>query len=416
MNLELVRGMRDVIGEEAEAQRKFEESSASILGRLGYQEVKLPSIEYYDLLAAKAGDELLDSLYEFQDKGGRRVALTPELTASAARLYVMKLRNLPKPVKIWYVGPCFRYDEPQRGRYRQFTQLGVELYGSSSPLADAEVAYLSLGLLKAVGIKAYLKVGNISFMRTLLEDFGLSGSDLNKAIRLIDHGKYDEVIGALKGNGKDVLTSVIGSPSIRSDLDHWERVTEDLFPSAYNGLRRLRQIVGLLRAMDPNMDVRVDVAFARGIAYYTDFIFEALTPGVEESLLGGGRYDNLISDLGGPVTPAVGFAVGVDRVALSMATGKASKHVLIAAIDEQSMEKAARAFGLLVSSNFSVELLPFVVGIREALEVALKGSYEKLVIAGAREGPNRFAVRDLRTREQTEVEEGSLFSVLGEKA
>ncbi|HEV50955.1 MAG TPA: histidine--tRNA ligase [Thermoprotei archaeon] len=413
MNFELVRGMRDVIGAEARSQRKFEETSSLILDRFGYQEVKLPSIEYYDLLAAKAGEELLDSLYEFEDRGGRKVALTPELTASAARLYVMKFRDLPKPVKIWYIGPCFRYDEPQRGRYRQFTQLGIEVYGSSSPLADAEVAYLSLRLLKAVGIKAYLKVGNISFMRSLLEESGIKGRDLNKAIREIDHGRYEEVMGLLDEDGKKMLKDMINSPDSRSDLDRWEAVAKDRFPSAYEGLRRLRQVLVMMRAMDPQLDVKIDVAFARGIAYYTDFIFEAIIPGTEGSLLGGGRYDNLVSDLGGPVTPAVGFAVGVDRVALSMAPVSEAKQVLIAAIDDQSLEKAARAFGIISNAEVHVDLLPGVVSVREALERAIKGSYHKLVIAGAREGPDHFAIRDIKAHEQVEADGASLLSQLG---
>ncbi len=405
--------MRDVIGPEAKSQRKFEEMSSLILDRLGYQEVKLPSIEYYDLLAAKAGEELLDSLYEFEDRGGRKVALTPELTASAARLYTMKLRDLPKPVKIWYVGPCFRYDEPQKGRYRQFTQLGVEVYGSSSPLADAEVAYVSSRLLRAVGIKAYLKVGNISFMRSLLEGSGVRGRDLSKAIREIDHGRYEDVMGLLNEDGKKMLKEMVDSPESRSDLDRWEGVAKDRFPSAYEGLRRLRQVLVMMRAMDPQLEVKVDVAFARGIAYYTDFIFEAVVPGTEGSLLGGGRYDNLISDLGGPATPAVGFAVGVDRVALSMSPVAETKQVLVVAIDDQSLEKAARAFGILSNADVRVELLPGVVPIREALERALKGSYQKLVIAGAREGPDRFAIRDMKAHEQVEASEASLLRQLG---
>ncbi len=250
-------------------------------------------------------------------------------------------------------------------------------------------------------------------MRSLLEESEIRGRDLGKAIREIDHGRYEEVMGLLNEDGKKMLKEMVDSPDSRSDLDRWEAAAKDRFPLAYEGLRRLRQVLVMMRAMDPQLEVKIDIAFARGIAYYTDFIFEAVVPGTEGSLLGGGRYDNLVSDLGGPATPAVGFAVGVDRVALSMAPASEAKQILIAAIDNQSLEKAARAFGIISNADVRVELLPGVVPIREALERAIKGSYQKLVIAGAREGPGRFAIRDIKAHEQVEASETSLLSQLG---
>jgi len=410
MKLELVRGMRDVVGDEAVAQRVFKERAASLLDSAGYQEVILPSIEYYDLIAAKAGQELLDSLYEFMDRGGRKVALTPELTASATRLYVTRFRDAPKPVKLWYVGPCFRYDEPQRGRYRQFTQLGVEVFGSSSPLADAEVVFIAASLLKSIGIDTWLKVGNISFLRALLQDSGLEGSGMLSAIRSLDHGRYEEVEGSLNARGKKIMEELMGSR--KGDLDYWEGIAESELPSAVHGLRRLKKVVELIRAMLPAVEINVDVSFARGLAYYTDFIFEAYSHSMGEALLGGGRYDNLVEELGGPPTPAVGFATGVDRVALLVKAPEVEKVALVVPLDEDSLGKAGKAFSAVSGRPGRHEMVPGPMSARDAIERALKGSFHYVVLAGNREGPEEVVLRDLSSRTQKTVKLKELAQAL----
>jgi len=399
MKLELVRGMRDIIGYEALAQREFEKRAADFLAGVGYEEVKLPSIEYYDLIAAKAGQELLDSLYEFEDKGGRKVALTPELTASATRLYLTKFRNAPKPVKLWYTGSCFRYDEPQRGRYRQFTQLGVEVFGSSSPLADSEVAFVAANLLKKIGINATLKVGNISFIRSLLAGSGLAGEKLLLAIREVDHANYEAVKSMLNPKGKAIIDQLMGEK--KSDLNYWETSSLTEIPSAVPGIRRLKRVVELLKIMLPDTKINADLSFARGLAYYTDFIFEAFSEGMNEALLGGGRYDELVAELGGPPTPAVGFAIGVDRIALLVKDLSIKKKALIVPLDDASLDKAALAFSRLSQEGGGFELMPFPISVREAIERALKSSYDTVILAGSRERPNEVVVKNLVSRSQS---------------
>ena len=399
MKLELVRGMHDIIGYEALAQREFEKRAADFLAGVGYEEVKLPSIEYYDLIAAKAGQELLDSLYEFEDKGGRKVALTPELTASATRLYLTKFRNAPKPVKLWYTGSCFRYDEPQRGRYRQFTQLGVEVFGSSSPLADSEVAFVAANLLKKIGINATLKVGNISFIRSLLAGSGLAGEKLLLAIREVDHANYEAVKSMLNPKGKAIIDQLMGEK--KSDLNYWETSSLTEIPSAVPGIRRLKRVVELLKIMLPDTKINADLSFARGLAYYTDFIFEAFSEGMNEALLGGGRYDELVAELGGPPTPAVGFAIGVDRIALLVKDLSIKKKALIVPLDDASLDKAALAFSRLSQEGGGFELMPFPISVREAIERALKSSYDTVILAGSRERPNEVVVKNLVSRSQS---------------
>ncbi|MGC8674677.1 MAG: histidine--tRNA ligase [Thermoprotei archaeon] len=399
MKLELVRGMRDIIGYEALAQREFEKRAADFLAGVGYEEVKLPSIEYYDLIAAKAGQELLDSLYEFEDKAGRKVALTPELTASATRLYLTKFRNAPKPVKLWYTGSCFRYDEPQRGRYRQFTQLGVEVFGSSSPLADSEVAFVAANLLKKIGINATVKVGNISFIRSLLADSGLFGEKLLLAIREVDHANYEAVKSMLNPKGKAIIDQLMGEK--KSDLNYWETLSSTEIPSAVPGIRRLKRVIELLKIMLPDTKINVDLSFARGLAYYTDFIFEAFSEGVNEALLGGGRYDELVAELGGPPTPAVGFAIGVDRIALLVKDLNIKKKALIVPLDDASLDKAALTFSRLSQDGDGFELMPIPLSVREAIERALKSSYDTVILAGSREGPNEVVVKNLVSRSQS---------------
>lgn len=407
MKLENVRGMRDIWGEEAENQRELEIRAGEYLSSLGYESVRLPSIEFYELIAAKAGPELLDSLYEFKDKGGRSVALTPELTASAARFFATKLRDRPKPVRIWYVGQCFRYDEPQRGRYRQFTQLGAELYGSASPLADAELAFAAAGILKRVGIAPSLKVGNVGFVKRFLTENGAKESALGQILRAADHGDYQPAMEAVQGDAKAFLKDLEGNPQ---DLEGWLRREQS--PSRKKALKELAQIVELLKAMMPEAKVIPDLLFVRGLAYYTGFIFEAFSSGLDSALLGGGRYDNLLKELGGPATPAVGFAAGVDRIALLMKHPTQPVTGTIFPLDEHSLTKAARAFSALDGMGF--ELYPSITGAREAMSRALKASHRFVVLAGELDGEDAVTIRDLKKREQQRVQLTDLKQILQE--
>src|SRR3989337_1051835 len=161
-----LRGMRDLLSEDAEMMVYVQEAARKVARLYGYKETITPVVESYDLLAAKAGDEVRSRMFVFKDLGGRDVALRPEFTASVARLVATSMRNEPKPFRIFCMGSAYRYDEPQRGRYREFWQSDFEVIGSNKPEADAEIILLTDNLMKAAGLRNYaFKIGHIGLLR-----------------------------------------------------------------------------------------------------------------------------------------------------------------------------------------------------------------------------------------------------------
>ena len=168
-----VRGMRDLLPVDAERMRHVEQVSRTISKLYGYEEIITPVLESYDLLAAKTSEEIRERMYTFKDLGGRKVALRPEFTASVARLVASKLRNEPKPMRLFSAGSLYRYDEPQYGRFREFWQSNYELFGSPRPEADAEILMLTNDLLKRLELKNYrFKIGHTEILKGILDQEG----------------------------------------------------------------------------------------------------------------------------------------------------------------------------------------------------------------------------------------------------
>lgn len=169
--------------------------------RWGYEEISTPTFELAELFTLKSGEAILKDMYEFEDKGGRHLALRPELTAPVTRMYVNELKMASKPTKVYYFGNCFRYEEPQKARYREFWQFGVELIGSDRPEAQAEVIALAYYILESLGIKAELHIGHVGLIREKLRDAKMDEEQINKVMRLIDKGERGEVIAFMNGIG-----------------------------------------------------------------------------------------------------------------------------------------------------------------------------------------------------------------------
>jgi histidyl-tRNA synthetase len=190
-----VRGMRDLLPIDAERMRHVEQVSREVSKLYGYEEIITPVLESYDLLAAKTGEEIRERMYTFKDLGGRKVALRPEFTASVARLVAGKLRNEPKPMRLFSIGSLYRYDEPQYGRFREFWQSNYELFGSPRPEADAEILMLTNDLLKRLGLKKFrFKVGHTEILRGILDQERMDEGKQNSVRQLLDKKSWEEAI------------------------------------------------------------------------------------------------------------------------------------------------------------------------------------------------------------------------------
>ena len=188
-----VRGMRDLLGEEAQAFTCIIAKARDTATLYGYKEVITPVVEPLELLSAKSGEEIRQRMFIFKDLGDRQVALRPEFTASIARLATTALKNEPKPLRLFSVGSVYRYDEPQRGRYREFWQSNFELMGSARPEADAEIVLLTNSLMKALGLQGYaFKIGHIGVIRGILSQEGVDEKTQNAILQRMDKKEYEE--------------------------------------------------------------------------------------------------------------------------------------------------------------------------------------------------------------------------------
>ena len=192
-NFQTVRGMRDLLGEEAQTFTNITAKARETAALYGYKEVITPVVEPLELLSAKSGEEIRQRMFIFKDLGERQVALRPEFTASIARLATTALKNEPKPLRLFSVGSVYRYDEPQRGRYREFWQSNFELMGSARPEADAEIVLLTNSLMKGLGLQGFaFKVGHIGVIRGILSQDGVDEKIQNAILQRMDKKEYDE--------------------------------------------------------------------------------------------------------------------------------------------------------------------------------------------------------------------------------
>jgi len=291
------RGTRDLVGEELVGIRRVTRVMSDMFKRYGYAEVETPIFEHLELFEKKSGANVVNQLYAFQDKSERWLALRPELTAPVVRLYIEQLKAEPKPLKLFYFGNCFRYEEPQAKRWRQFLQAGLELIGSAKPEADAEVIALAYHAIRELGLKNFeLRIGHIKALREVLAHAGVKGEAQDPIMRAIDskdEARLDDELNkaSVKEMDKKMLKTLVklrGSDAIEKA----EKAVTHM-PKAKAAVENLREILDYLKILGVE-EFNVDFGIARGLEYYTDLVFELYVGDVQ--IGGGGRYDELISD------------------------------------------------------------------------------------------------------------------------
>ncbi|HDD39776.1 MAG TPA: histidine--tRNA ligase family protein, partial [Nitrososphaeria archaeon] len=199
MPIDTPRGMDDLLPREVALKRRIEEVIREVFKLYGYLEIETPTVEYYELFAMKSGEEIRERMFEFEDKAGRKLVLRPEVTASIARLVSTKLKVWPQPLRLGYIADCYRYDEPQWGRRRRFWQGGFELFGSRSPLADAEILQVSREVFNRIGLRNhFFKVGHVGIIRKLLAEFQASERDQDRILTMLDRKLVNDAITLMK--------------------------------------------------------------------------------------------------------------------------------------------------------------------------------------------------------------------------
>ena len=423
------RGTRDYLPEDMRIRRRVTEAFRRVFELYGYGEVLTPAFEHLELLEAKAGPEVREQIYWFVDKGGRKLGLRFELTTPIARV-VASRPELPKPVRLYYIAPVWRYEEPQRGRLREFWHAGVELIGSRYVDADAEVVAVMYRALREAGLRSVvIRLSDRGIAEGLADRVGVEPSRRDDFFRAIDKlSKVGEEgvlellarLGLTREQSELVLTFVTMGGSNEERLDEASRELRS--EAALAAVERVRELIELL--VDgygvPEESLEVDFSIVRGLAYYTSLVYEAVVPERADvgSVAGGGRYDNLVRLVGGPELPATGMAIGVERVVETLsepgeARGDWRRVVIVAPASRELYRDAVRVAELLRSSGVSAQCDVMHRRLRAIMEHAdrLRATY--VVIVGARElSAGAVTVKDMRSGEQRVVKISELASHL----
>jgi histidyl-tRNA synthetase len=321
------RGTRDILSDEMEARKAVEVSLRETFERFGYREVQTPTFEQLELFTAKSGDEIVGHLYSFEDKSKRNLALRPELSAPTIRLYVNELRTRAKPRKLYYFENCFRYERPQKGRYREFWQAGVELIGTKRPEAEAEAINLAVTCIENLGLKKFkLSIGHLGIIRAFLTGYEIGENLQNTIIGLLDKGEARGLEDlSLPTAVKENLKKLVGLRGTRETV--FKSLIDLIGKSTGEEFENFSQFLDFLEVFGTH-DYEVDLGIARGLDYYSGMVFEIHAEGLgaQDQICGGGTY-SLVKLIGGGDVPSCGFAFGFDRVMLALdAQGKLPKH------------------------------------------------------------------------------------------
>ena len=310
-------GFRDFYPQELAERAYIMKTWREVARRYAFVEYDGPPLEPLELYTRKSGDEIVGQLYEFVDKGERKVALRPEMTPTVARMVAARANALRKPVRWFSMPQLFRYERQQKGRLREHYQLNVDLFGTSDLAADAELLACAIDMLRAFGLEQEHFVARVSdrrLLNALLLHIGVDEVALPAVYAVID--KIDRQTA---GESMDRLLTAVGDPDVQNRV--WKVVTEMSLP-------QLRTAFGSAAAVGPLLDemttyfayldalgvgqfARLDLKIVRGLAYYTGIVFELFdTSGEFRAIAGGGRYDNLLASLGGTDMPALGFGMG----------------------------------------------------------------------------------------------------------
>lgn len=409
------RGTKDILPGAVNGWRYVESVLRDVCREFNYQEIRTPIFEHTELFQRGIGDgtDVVDKeMYTFNDRSGRSITLRPENTAAVVRSFVEnKLYAEPMPLKVFYIGPMFRYDRPQAGRMRQFHQFGVEAMGSPSPVVDAETILLAITVLKRLGLKDLkLKINSVGCPkcrpqhRTLLQDYFRPHL---KELCEDCQSRFDRsplrILDCKVDHDKPFMA---GAPKITDSLceechDHFEMV------------KKLLDKAGV--------DYEVDSTLVRGLDYYTKTAYEVqYSPlGAQSAVGGGGRYDGLVEELGGPSTPGVGFAMGLERIILALEkqgllkSEKEAIDVFAVVPDEGGTADAFKAVMTLREAGYSCDMNQIGRSMKAQMKQADRAGARFALIFGEEErSRGAVTVRNMADSSQEEIKRSEIVSYM----
>ncbi len=415
MSISGPRGTFDILPEQAKKWQWLEHLMRDTAELYGFQEIRTPIFEHTELFYRGVGestDIVQKEMYTFADKAGRSLTLRPEGTAPCVRSFVQhKVYNQPQPTKWYYLGPMFRYDRPQSGRYRQFHQFGAEVFGSNNPSLDAELVIMMVDMVVKAGLMEYdLHLNSVgcemcrpSYRRALLVYLKPVKERLCTDCRKRLDVNPLRVLDCKNQSCREVVS---GAPGISDYLcedcrQHLEVVTRILSESG--------------------VSYTFDQQLVRGLDYYTNTAFELLVPGIgaQNAIGGGGRYNRLVSEVGGPDIPGIGFAIGLERLLLALEEAGAlpvfppDLEVFVATTGEIYAHLADRALREIRGAGFRADRDYLGRSLKAQMRQADRQQVQVVVLIGEDEATRgTYTIRCMRTKEQYEVGQTALISEL----
>tara|TARA_X000000368_G_scaffold171538_1_gene135288 strand:+ start:1317 stop:2576 length:1260 start_codon:yes stop_codon:yes gene_type:complete len=403
--IQTLRGMNDISPQEAKEWSYLEQKLKTIAKSYGYDEIRFPLVEKTELYTRsnEAADIVTKEMYTFQDKGGESISLRPEGTAGCVRAAIDNdLLRTDKP-RLWYLGPMFRYERPQKGRSRQFHQFSAEVFGLRSPEIDAELILMSSRFWKELGISNNIKLelNNLgdektrkSYSKALVEFLNNQNEDLDKDTQ---RKLIENPLRILDSKSSAILKLLENAPSIEDFIDEDSKEYQE----------RLLEILE-----KSNLKFEVNPRLVRGLDYYNQTVFEWKTEllGSQDTILGGGRYDKLVEELGGKACPAIGFSIGLERLILllkeqSLIKNEDKLDIYFICFTERSLEEA-----IMYSEKLKDEFPSLVIKINLGLESAnsqfkkadKSGAKMALILGDEELESKKISFKDLRTKSDQE--------------
>jgi len=406
-----VKGTRDFYPENMAVRRWVFDKIRAVSTRFGYQEYEGPCLEFIDLYAAKSGEELVkEQAFVFSSPGDDLLTLRPELTPTLARMVAQKQYELPFPLRWWSIGPFWRYEQPQRGRTREFYQWNIDLIGTESAAADAEIVAVAANFFEEIGLTpdhVAIYVNNRRLM-----DQALAQLAVDKALRPLAFRAVDKLDKLSPQEWRDYAfetglteSQVEGLIALVQDEELW-RESEELV-----------EFFRLIQTFGVEDYVRFNPKVIRGLDYYTGTVFEAFELGGQaRAILGGGRYDNLVADVGGLTLPGVGFAMGDVVIELVLQDAGVipaglgdQPQVIVTVFDETTLEESLRLAAEVRRAGYRVVVYPEADKLGKQFKFANRLSIPVAVILGPDElAAGKVAVKNLNTREQVSVDRHAL--------
>ncbi|PYZ94152.1 histidine--tRNA ligase [Salipaludibacillus keqinensis] len=419
MKYKIPRGTQDILPAQSKKWQYIEQKAHDLCKRYNYQEIRTPMFEQTELFARGVGDTtdiVQKEMYTFEDRGGRSLTLRPEGTASTVRAFVENKMHgwADQPVKLYYIGPMFRYERPQSGRMRQFVQLGVEAMGSADPAIDAEVIGLAMDFYRELGLKN---------LKLVVNSLGDKESRNNHRNALIDHFKprISEFCGdcqsRLEKNPLRILDCKVdrdhelmsSAPSI---LDYLNEESLDYF-------KKVQQFLN-----DMEIPYEVDATLVRGLDYYNNTAFEIMIDGegfgAITTLTGGGRYNGLVEEIGGPTTPGIGFALSLERLLMALDTQGVELPVeqgldaYLVTMGDQAKEAAPKLLHQLRKKGLTVDGDYLGRKMKGQMKAADRQQAEYVLILGEDElAQNSVMVKTMATGEQELIKLNEIMEKIG---